>query len=143
MPDAPPVEDDAPGPKGPIPRPASKLPRWFWAVVVVAVLVHLAFYAIVFPRPAIALSDFSYATNSCSRLGNSSTISYTYYFTLTNSGTADGSVLVWFYMDGNFVVYYARYVVTRGTAERILWNTNWADCNPHTPSVSITDESRV
>ncbi len=113
-------------------------------VIVIVVVVSVGFYAfVIYPQPVIALTDFSYFASDCYRYGNSSQKNYTYYVTLANSGTADGSALVWFLMDGNFAVYFYRYPVWRGTSERIIYTEDWPDCNTHVPSATISDVAKT
>ncbi len=143
------MQDTAPAkhpesvPASPIPRPANNRLRWFWPAVAVLVVALVGFYAFyVYPQPKITLSDFSYFTSQCSRLGNSSTEVYTYFFTLANSGSADGSALVYFYLDGS-IAYLYRYSVMHGKSDRIIWSLDWPDCNSHTPRVAITEVSKT
>jgi hypothetical protein len=108
------------------------------------VVAAVGFYAfVIYPQPAITLSDVSYFTSACWHYGNSSTKNYTYYVTLANSGPADGSALVWFLMDGSFAAYFSRYSVPHGTSQRIIYTIDWPDCGTHTPSVRITDVAKT
>ena len=145
MQDTAPANPAAAEPTGPTPRHATKRPRWFWPLIVTLVVVaSVGFYAfVIYPQPVITLTNFSYFATDCYRYGNSSQENYTYYVTLVNSGSADGSALVWFLVDGNFAVYFYRYPVPHGTSQRIIYTEDWPDCNAHTPSAAITDVAKT
>lgn len=95
-----PLTPQGPMPYGPPPRRMRLSPARLAviAVILVAAVVGAAYYLVaIAPQPRIVLTDSTYTTTGCGAFGPNH-FTYTWTFTLINTGDADGFGTVKFYV---------------------------------------------
>jgi len=112
------------------------------AVIVVGVVlgigIPLAQQSVAAPK--ITLTDALYSTSGCF-LGFGH-YTYTWTFTLVNSGTADGFATVVGYIDGN-AAGQAVFFVPAGAHVDKGFSIDAPDCNSHSPNIGITSVTKA
>lgn len=109
--------------------------------MVLLAIMLLLLMVIFVPRSNVRLTDVGYETSSCNPV--TSSVLATAYVTLTNTGEADGHIVVRFYVDGERRATSGFYVARQATVAGTLTATI-AGCFPHRYTVDtcyLTGES--
>lgn len=116
------------------------------AIVVAAVAIALLLILQAIAQPRFAITEPGFANTDC---GLSPEVAepvppqiYTYSFTLSNTGDADGFVQVGFFLDENLVGS-DTYFVSQGTSVPKTANVVVNDCVSHTPDLRILEVSKA
>ena len=110
------------------------------AIVIAAVAISLPFILQAVAQPNIATTDFGFVRAPCGFFGTTQT--YTYSFSLVNTGDADGFVQVGFFLDNNLVAQ-DTYHVPQGTSVPKTANVLVGDCADHNPGLRILEVSKA
>lgn len=131
-----------PSPQPPAP---TRTPRWLvWLVVGVVgvVVVGAALALVVVPylaQPKVTLTAATYSTSGCAGFGPDQW-TYTWTFTLVNTGNANGFATVEFYLNGqpNVGTYSTIvYLVPQGSQVTEQTSVQSADCGSYSPGATI------
>jgi len=147
------MESSAPTP-APMPAPRQKSFVGLIVVIVIAVVAIAFFLAVGLPliqqsvaAPKITLTDATYTTFGCGLFGPYY-YTFTWTFTLVNTGNADGFATVTFYVNGEAVAYNLYFVpagaqITRIASVRGPDHGGWPCPDTDSPSLAITSVSKA
>ncbi len=128
------------------PPPPSHVVRYVIIAVVAVIVVGLAL-GIGIPLaqqsvtvPKITLTDAPYSTSGC--LFGFGHYTYTWTFTLVNSGTANGFATVTAYIDGA-ATGAVQYFVPAGSQTSKGFSVDASDCASHSPDLAITSVTKA
>ena len=103
------------------------------AIIIVALVIAVPFVQDALSQPRITVTETSFERVQCFF---TSFQTYSYFFTLVNSGDADGFANVQFHLDGINLAN-ANYFVPAGTTVDKSFNLQEGDCVDHTPEVVL------